>query len=53
MMQEDSSQNAQSRRLEEPQHTPQWTDQAEGEGPIEASGDPTQADPNPILPPPK
>jgi hypothetical protein len=53
-MQEDGSQNAQSRRPEEPQHTPrqhapQKVDQAEDEGPIETPAvNPTPDDRNPI-----
>lgn len=51
MMHEDGTQNAQSRRPEEPQHTPRRAEQAEDEGPIETPGDQTKVDPPPISPP--
>lgn len=53
MMNQDGAQNAQSRRPEEPQHSPQWVDQAKDGGPIETPGDQTKVDPPPLSPPAK
>jgi hypothetical protein len=58
MMHEDGTQNAQSRRPEEPQHTPRqhaprWVAHAKNEGGIETPGDQTKVDPPPISPPAK
>ena len=49
-MHEDGPHDPQPRKSEEPQRTPQWSDQAkaEGEGPIETNVTPTPVDPNPI-----
>ncbi len=50
-MQEDGEQDVRE-TLEEPQCLPQWTDSAEGEGPIETAGaGPSQKEPVPIPPP--
>jgi len=47
-MQEDGPYDPQATMPEEPQPTPRWTDQADGEGPIEDGVQPTPVDPNPI-----